>query len=178
MGVRGWAHPSFGMTPTIWEYNRWYQQSQILKSRCHTKRRCAPILLLVWQRQRPVCFLMMRVTYTIRGTSFIISGKISDNILKIFNHRPLTMGYNFIDCLNLIYISLEKLKKFAVTNFQFFNVFFLPPSHSVNFHCFSFIFFCFRSLCLSKYKTFRWHPPPFNRTLFYNKWLCLIRLQS
>ncbi len=33
------AHPSFGMTPTFREYNLRCQQSQILKSRCHTKRR-------------------------------------------------------------------------------------------------------------------------------------------
>ena len=38
--------------------NLWCQQSQILKSRCHTKRRMgaatAPILLLVWHRLRPL----------------------------------------------------------------------------------------------------------------------------
>ncbi len=55
----GWVrctYPSFGMTPTFREYNLWSQQSQILKSRCHTKRRmgAAIILLLVWERQRPL----------------------------------------------------------------------------------------------------------------------------
>ncbi len=38
-GARGRAHSSFGMTPTFWEYNLWCQQSQILKSQCHIKRR-------------------------------------------------------------------------------------------------------------------------------------------
>ena len=31
MGGRGRAHPSFGMTPTFREYNRWSQKTQILK---------------------------------------------------------------------------------------------------------------------------------------------------
>ncbi len=39
MTPHGHAHPSFSMTPTSQEYNLWYWQSQILKSRCHTKRR-------------------------------------------------------------------------------------------------------------------------------------------
>ncbi len=39
MGARGRAHPSFGMTPTFREYDLWSQKIQILKSRCHTKRR-------------------------------------------------------------------------------------------------------------------------------------------
>ncbi len=39
MGARGRAHPSFGMTPTFREYDLWSQKTQILKSRCHTKRR-------------------------------------------------------------------------------------------------------------------------------------------
>ncbi len=33
----GWARPR--TTPTFREYNLWCQQSQVLKSRCHTKRR-------------------------------------------------------------------------------------------------------------------------------------------
>ncbi len=39
MGARGRTHPSFGMTPTFWEYDLRSQKTQILKSRCHTKRR-------------------------------------------------------------------------------------------------------------------------------------------
>ncbi len=41
-----YAHPSFGMTPTFREYNLWWQQSQILKSRCHTKRRMGAATLV------------------------------------------------------------------------------------------------------------------------------------
>ncbi len=56
MGARGCAHPSFVMTPTFREYtsNLWCQQSQILKSWCHTKRRMGAHgrahLLLVWHQ--------------------------------------------------------------------------------------------------------------------------------
>ncbi len=32
------AHPSLGMTPTLREYDLWSQKTQILKSRCHTKK--------------------------------------------------------------------------------------------------------------------------------------------
>ncbi len=38
VGVFGRAHPSFGMTPTFREYDLLSQKTQILKSRCHTKR--------------------------------------------------------------------------------------------------------------------------------------------
>ena len=33
------AHPSFGMTPTYREFDLWSQETQILRSRCHTKGR-------------------------------------------------------------------------------------------------------------------------------------------
>ncbi len=33
------AHPSFGVTPTFREYDLWSQKTQIVKSRCYTKRR-------------------------------------------------------------------------------------------------------------------------------------------
>ncbi len=50
----------YGMTPTFREYNLWCQQSQILKSRCHTKRRMGAVFWYDNDKDLKVCFLVTR----------------------------------------------------------------------------------------------------------------------
>ena len=85
------AHPSFGMTPTFQKKKKKLKKN--LKSRCHTKRMAAPVLLLVWQRLRPLRTLLRNATpfnaiqtvHTIhepvwRGETFVRRVLMRDNI--------------------------------------------------------------------------------------------------
>ena len=64
LNLRGRAHPSFGMT--FREYVLWSQKSQILKSRCHTKRRMGTATSFFWydnDKALKACFLVTRVEW-------------------------------------------------------------------------------------------------------------------
>ncbi len=83
------AHPSFGMTPTFREYDLWSQKTQILKSRCHTKRRT---------RGHPS--FGMTTTKTSRS---VFSWRTSGNNLycaQIMLHLPLL--FIFTRCLRVL----------------------------------------------------------------------------